>query len=122
MQVCTILGRRRPAPASILPVMPGEHVLDLCAAPGGKATALGAAHRVRLLVANKYRPSRAEGTAQESGDFRYSEFLCHEPYPAKREQFAGAKILTSKSDGPIVLRKVCSGRIWRMPEYGVWKR
>src|SRR5699024_10398071 len=30
-------------PASRLPVEPGERVLDLCAAPGGKATALGAA-------------------------------------------------------------------------------
>ena len=29
-------------PASCLPVTPGENVLDLCAAPGGKATALGA--------------------------------------------------------------------------------
>ena len=27
-------------PASCLPVTPGENVLDLCAAPGGKATAL----------------------------------------------------------------------------------
>ena len=30
-------------PASRIPVQPGEYVLDLCAAPGGKATALGAA-------------------------------------------------------------------------------
>ena len=29
-------------PASCLPVTPGENVLDLCAAPGGKATELGA--------------------------------------------------------------------------------
>lgn len=29
-------------PASRLPVSPGERVLDLCAAPGGKATELGA--------------------------------------------------------------------------------
>ena len=30
------------APAAILPVAPGDYVLDLCAAPGGKATELGA--------------------------------------------------------------------------------
>ena len=30
------------APGELLPVRPGERVLDLCAAPGGKATALGA--------------------------------------------------------------------------------
>jgi 16S rRNA C967 or C1407 C5-methylase (RsmB/RsmF family) len=29
-------------PASILPVSLGDKVLDLCAAPGGKATELGA--------------------------------------------------------------------------------
>lgn len=30
------------APASFLPVKPGDKVLDLCAAPGGKTTALAA--------------------------------------------------------------------------------
>lgn len=30
------------APAGLLEVQPGEHVLDLCAAPGGKSTQLGA--------------------------------------------------------------------------------
>lgn len=47
-------------PASRLPVKPGEHVLDLCAAPGGKATALGAALAGQgLLVANDISTSRA---------------------------------------------------------------
>lgn len=49
-------------PASRLPVNPGERVLDLCAAPGGKATELG----VRLageglLVANDISASRMKG-------------------------------------------------------------
>lgn len=48
-------------PASRLPVYPGEAVLDLCAAPGGKATELG----VKLggsgvLVANDISSSRAK--------------------------------------------------------------
>ncbi|RGY99400.1 hypothetical protein [Clostridium sp. AM58-1XD] len=30
------------APAALLPVRPGDRVLDLCAAPGGKSTELGA--------------------------------------------------------------------------------
>lgn len=30
------------APAAFLPVEPGDKVLDLCAAPGGKSTALAA--------------------------------------------------------------------------------
>ncbi len=47
-------------PASRLPVFPGDAVLDLCAAPGGKATELAA----RLagegwIVANDINPSRA---------------------------------------------------------------
>lgn len=47
-------------PASRLPVSPGERVLDLCAAPGGKATELGARLGGRgLLVANDVSASRA---------------------------------------------------------------
>ncbi|MDO4322782.1 MAG: RsmB/NOP family class I SAM-dependent RNA methyltransferase [Lachnospiraceae bacterium] len=48
-------------PASILPVTPGEYVLDLCAAPGGKATALAAKLQGQgLLVANDISASRAK--------------------------------------------------------------
>lgn len=48
-------------PASRLHVEPGERVLDLCAAPGGKATALGAALRGKgILVANDVSNSRAK--------------------------------------------------------------
>lgn len=47
-------------PASRLPVSPGERVLDLCAAPGGKATELGARLLGEgLLVANDVSASRA---------------------------------------------------------------
>ena len=47
-------------PASRLPVKPGDRVLDLCAAPGGKATALGAALRGEgLLLANDINRARA---------------------------------------------------------------
>lgn len=48
-------------PASRLPVSPGERVLDLCAAPGGKATALGAGLKGQgLLVANDINKARAK--------------------------------------------------------------
>ncbi|MCD7746451.1 MAG: RsmB/NOP family class I SAM-dependent RNA methyltransferase [Lachnospiraceae bacterium] len=65
-------------PAQLLPVEPGERVLDLCAAPGGKATALAAKLQARdlaqccpgaehgafppggLLVANDISASRAK--------------------------------------------------------------
>lgn len=46
-------------PAAILPVKPGDWVLDLCAAPGGKATELGAKLQGEgLLVANDVSASR----------------------------------------------------------------
>lgn len=46
-------------PASLAPVKPGEQVLDLCAAPGGKSTALGEKLRGRgLLVANEISAKR----------------------------------------------------------------
>lgn len=48
-------------PAHILPISPGERVLDLCAAPGGKATALAAKLQGQgLLVANDISASRAK--------------------------------------------------------------
>lgn len=49
------------APAAILPVAPGDYVLDLCAAPGGKATELGARLKGQgMLVANEISASRAK--------------------------------------------------------------
>ena len=47
-------------PGSLCPPKPGEKVLDLCAAPGGKATQLAAALCGEgLLVANEIHPTRA---------------------------------------------------------------
>lgn len=52
-------------PASLLPVMPEDRVLDLCAAPGGKATELGAKlGGTGLLVANDISVSRAMALAK----------------------------------------------------------
>ncbi len=47
--------------ATLADVKPGEKVLDLCAAPGGKSTALGDALRGEgVLVSNEIHPSRAK--------------------------------------------------------------
>lgn len=49
------------APAQLLPVKPGDRILDLCAAPGGKSTELGARLQGEgLLVANDISASRAK--------------------------------------------------------------
>ena len=47
-------------PAAVLDARPGEKVLDLCAAPGGKTTQIGSAMRGKgLLVCNEPVPKRA---------------------------------------------------------------
>lgn len=47
-------------PAAVLAARPGERVLDLCAAPGGKSTQLAAAMRGKgVLWCNEYVPARA---------------------------------------------------------------
>ena len=52
-------------PASLLPVEEGDRVLDLCAAPGGKATELAAKLQgTGLLVANDISVSRAMALAK----------------------------------------------------------
>ncbi len=49
-------------PADRLPVFDGDRILDVCAAPGGKATALGAKLAgTGVLVANDISYSRAKG-------------------------------------------------------------
>ena len=52
------------ASAAALGAMPGERVLDLCAAPGGKSTQIAAALDGRgLLVSNDPEPARAQALA-----------------------------------------------------------
>ena len=49
------------APAQLLSPQPGDRVLDLCAAPGGKSTQLGDMLEGQgLLVANEINPKRAK--------------------------------------------------------------
>ncbi|MBE5936255.1 MAG: SAM-dependent methyltransferase [Lachnospiraceae bacterium] len=49
------------APAAMLPIEEGDRVLDLCAAPGGKSTELGAKlGRSGMLVSNDISASRAK--------------------------------------------------------------
>ncbi len=53
------------AVAEILEPLPGEHVLDLCAAPGGKSTHLASLmHGQGLLISNEIVPSRARILAE----------------------------------------------------------
>ena len=48
-------------PAVLLEALPGERILDLCSAPGGKATQIAADMEGKgLLICNEYVPSRAK--------------------------------------------------------------
>ena len=71
-------------PASVLPVRPGDRVLDLCAAPGGKATELGAKLQGKgLLVANDISASRAKALLKNIEVFGISNAFVTNEVPAK---------------------------------------
>ena len=71
-------------PASRIPVNPGEYVLDLCAAPGGKATAAGAALQGQgLLVANDISTSRARSLLRNLELFGISNLFVANEKPEK---------------------------------------
>ena len=76
-------------PASRLKVQPGERVLDLCAAPGGKATELGAALQGEgLLVANDINTARARALLRNLELFGISNsFVTNEPPHVLAEKF-----------------------------------
>ncbi len=53
------------APVAVLAPKPGERILDLCAAPGGKTTQIGAAmNNQGFLLANEINRSRAQALVQ----------------------------------------------------------
>lgn len=71
-------------PASVLNVCPGDYVLDLCAAPGGKATALGASLMGEgILVANDISTSRARALLRNIELFGISNAFVTNEQPAK---------------------------------------
>ncbi len=71
-------------PASRLPVEPGDRVLDLCAAPGGKATELGVRLRGKgVLAANDLSASRAKGLLKNLEMFGIGNALVLSEEPGK---------------------------------------
>lgn len=71
-------------PASLLPVAPGEKVLDLCAAPGGKSTELAARLCGQgLLFANDISNSRAKALLKNLELFGVSNLCVSSETPEK---------------------------------------
>ena len=107
-------------PASVLPVEPGEYVLDLCAAPGGKATALAAKLEGRgLLVANDISASRAKALLKNLEVFGVKNSFVTNAVPARlAEQFGEYfdKILVdAPCSGEGMFRKdIANARAWSM--------
>lgn len=69
-------------PAAVLAARPGETVLDLCAAPGGKSTQLGAAMAGQgTLVCNEPVPARAQVLSRnlERMGVTNAAVICAEP-------------------------------------------
>lgn len=72
------------APAALLPVEPGDCVLDLCAAPGGKSTELGARLAgTGLLVSNDISNSRARALLKNLELFGISNLCVTSEAPEK---------------------------------------
>ncbi len=78
-------------PAAVLPVEPGERVLDLCAAPGGKSTELAAKlNGEGVLVSNDISNSRAKALLKNLELFGTKNAVILSEPPAKlEERFAG---------------------------------
>lgn len=91
-------------PANILPVNPGERVLDLCAAPGGKSTELGVKLKGQgLLVANDISASRAKALLKNIELFGIPNALITSEPPVNLMRYFGAYFDKILIDAP------CSG-------------
>lgn len=78
-------------PASLLPVVPGDRVLDVCAAPGGKSTELAARLGGRgVLIANDISNSRAKALLKNIELFGVKNAVVVSETPGKlAERFGG---------------------------------
>lgn len=75
-------------PADRLPVEPGDRVLDVCAAPGGKATELGCRLQGQgVLIANDISSSRAKGLLKNIEVFGIGNVLVLSEEPGKLEGY-----------------------------------
>ena len=77
-------------PADLLPIVPGDKVLDLCAAPGGKSTELGAKLKGKgMLVSNDISNSRAKALLKNLELWGIENICVTSEEPAKLKEIFG---------------------------------
>ena len=99
------------APAELLAPEPGMRVLDLCAAPGGKATQLAAKLQGRgLLVCNEYNSKRAAVLSQNVERMAVANALVLNETPQHLAQRAARLVSPGSGRRPPAPGRACSGR------------
>ncbi|MCI5822506.1 MAG: RsmF rRNA methyltransferase first C-terminal domain-containing protein [Lachnospiraceae bacterium] len=92
------------APAAYLEAEPGERVLDLCGAPGGKSTQIAASMQGRgLLVSNEIHPARAKILSENMERMGIKNALVVNETPQNLRKFFGCFFHRIMVDAP------CSG-------------
>ncbi len=109
------------APAAALGARPGERVLDLCAAPGGKSTQLASDMKGEgLLVSNEIHPARARILSEniERMGIRNCLVVNHEPAFLSRRfpQFFDRILVDAPCSGEGMFRKSEQARREWSPE------
>ncbi|MFD0897888.1 RsmF rRNA methyltransferase first C-terminal domain-containing protein [Loigolactobacillus binensis] len=101
---------------------PGERVLDLCAAPGGKTTHLAGFMRQQgLLVANEIMPKRAKILAENVERFGITNAVITNETPARLAQhfpsFFDRILVDAPCSGEGMFRKDPGAKKYWTPEY-----
>lgn len=110
-------------PASLLPIHPGDRVLDLCAAPGGKSTELAAKLQGEgILISNDISHSRAKALLKNLELFGVRNSVILSETPAKLacnfENYFDKILIDAPCSGEGMFRKMPSV-IKNWEEYGV---
>lgn len=98
-------------PADRLLIEPGDRVLDVCAAPGGKATELGAKLQGKgVLMANDISNSRAKGLLKNIELFGIGNMLVLSEEPGKLTEYFPEYFDKILIDAPVFRRRNVSKR------------